>query len=295
MKNRAGLRRDQDAAVGIFLLLKATNPSERIELEDLMGAARGGHKESVPGRYFFTTGPLKPHALAAYFLEVIRRILRLQRPPQLIVFIDGIGHYTRPYWRKSRVLQERRLTGIRAGVFSVAWEIRRILIRVLERLGVAEPVDIWLEIARRGVAVPEGWLPEKRRVWIGQPIVEDFDLNEESIRALLSAIRLQGAEAYIPHPRSRWHPPVPVIAAANGDAPAELIVLENKMTAVGFCSSTLFNLEMIGWCVEYAEIPESLDRLVQHAEELRRAQARRLELLRLEGRQLIDRETPTPV
>ena len=277
IRHEAGLKGRDRAAAEMFMLLQRESRAGEWEAAELAAFLGTPPDPALSHRYFFTSGPVKPNAMLKYVVAVCRSLLRARQPPRLIVIIDGIGFYAPAAWRKARVMDERRMVGVRGALFSAIWEARRALLYILERLRIARSVDIWLELGRLGYRVS----PQRARnsrLWLGQPLVEDFHLTETETRLLAEAIEKIGADRYLPHPRSVWHPPLPRQPNERGD-PAELVILASSSTAVGFCTSTLYNLQLLGAPVEFVPVPRELAGVRTHGERLREANGHRLALL----------------
>ena len=152
--------------------------------------------------------------------------------------------------------------------------MRRLGIAAFVRAGLVLEVDPWLDMTLIVEPKAESSPDDAIRVIVAQPLVEDFKLDGAQAGEIHRRVQDANASYVIPHPRSPETYGLPILDRVDGEA-AELAVLRCGGVAVGFCSSTQYNLSALGESVEFLDAPESIPSLLQHRHKLDEASNRR--------------------
>ena len=222
----------------------------------------------------FAAGPLKPSDLRRFVGVALRGVCQ-GHITRLIVVNDGLGQYLEADWRLARVVHEREVEGFALPLFTALWWMRRLVIAQCVRIGLVLEVDPWLEMMA-SIAIAPAPTHDAVRVVVAQPLVEDFKLSSAQASEIEALILSANPSHVLPHPRSSETYGLPVLERVEGEA-AELAVLRNGAVAVGFCSSTQYNLSAMGVPVEFIPAPDSIPTLVEHRQKLDDASNRRTE------------------
>ena len=240
-------------------------------VDELLASAEEVVLDSRP-EFFFALGPLKPNDLRKY-VGVALRGLRHRRLARLVVVNDGLGQYLEADWRLARVVHERGVNGLMLPLFTALWWMRRLTIALCVRAGFVLEVDPWLDMMST-IQTNPGAANGAVRVVVAQPLVEDFKLSTDQAAQVEALVRSSNASFVLPHPRSPETYGLPVLERVKGEA-AELAVLRCGGVAVGFCSSTQYNLSAMGVPVEFLNAPESIPTLAEHRRKLDEASLQR--------------------